>query len=184
MTTTQIIALLSSPLAPIIIGLIGSGIEKLGLAYKWPRVVAVGKALEAIAADLPKLLSNLKAIMSGGPKPPSGGEPKPKAPEVFPQTADGKPLSVRPEAGMDAEYRVWRHPAWRFAAGTGCAALLFACDPRKPPCDETKLRAIDLVFVEEVTKVCLPKYDRKEDCPEYEVLRQKHRESLRKACPQ
>lgn len=143
MTTAQLIALLSSPLAPLVIGLIGSGIEKLGLQLSWPRLVAVGKALEAIAADLPKLITNLKTVAVGKPKdppvPPSGGEAEVGTVDVFPQTSDGKPLSVRPEAGMDAEYRVWRHAAWRFLAGTGCAAFLLACastPPAKAPCDE------------------------------------------------
>lgn len=65
-----------------------------------------------------------------------------------------------------------------------CLVLLVGCDPRKPPCDESKLRAVDLRFVERVTATCLPKYDRAEDCPEYPALKAQHRAELRQECLQ
>lgn len=67
MTLTTILALLSAPITAIIVGLVGSAIEKIGLAGNWPRVVAVGKALEAIATDLPKFAANAKAAFTGKP---------------------------------------------------------------------------------------------------------------------
>ncbi len=62
--------------------------------------------------------------------------------------------------------------------------LVLSCDPRKPPCDEAQLRAADKAFLDEVTKVCLLKYDAEEECPEYPGLKAKHKADLRKACPQ
>lgn len=64
------------------------------------------------------------------------------------------------------------------------ALLLLRCSsaPVKPPCDEAKLGAIDAEYVEQVTFTCLPKYDRKEDCPEWPELKAKHRKRLREEC--
>jgi len=67
MTVSALIALLSTPLAPIVVGIIGSAIEKIGLAGNWPRVTAVGKVLEAIASDFPKALANAKSAVTGKP---------------------------------------------------------------------------------------------------------------------
>lgn len=77
----------------------------------------------------------------------------------------------------------WRHPYLRLALVTA-VLLLVACDPRKPPCDESQLRAISKRYIERVTVVCLAKYDRKEDCPEWPALKADHRRELREACPQ
>jgi hypothetical protein len=62
--------------------------------------------------------------------------------------------------------------------------MLLGCDPRKPPCDETKLRAVDERYTSRVLAVCLPKHDRKEDCPEWPALEADHRRELREVCPQ
>lgn len=59
----------------------------------------------------------------------------------------------------------------------GCATL-------KPPCDETKLRAIDLDYEAKVVAECLPKYDSKEACPRFAELQADHRRNLTEACPQ
>ncbi len=68
----------------------------------------------------------------------------------------------------------------------GVAVLLVtgACDPRKPPCDETKLRAVDTDYATAVATQCLRDYPDKESCPAWPALRDKHREDLRKVCPQ
>jgi hypothetical protein len=99
LTTTQLIALLSSPLAPVVIGLIGSLVEKVGLKLELARVVAFGKMLEAVAADLPKLLSNVVALAKGEPKDPPKSPPADSPPvaakEVFPQDMSGSPLEMR-----------------------------------------------------------------------------------------
>lgn len=67
MTLTALLALASTPLAPIVVGIVGSAIEKIGLAGNWPRVTAVGKVLEAIASDFPKAVANVKAAVTGKP---------------------------------------------------------------------------------------------------------------------
>lgn len=76
-------------------------------------------------------------------------------------------------------------------AGHGALVLFAAaslvvvgCEPRKPPCDESQLRAISKRYIERVTVVCLAKYDRKEDCPEWPALKADHRRELREVCPQ
>ncbi len=68
----------------------------------------------------------------------------------------------------------------------GVTALLItvACDPRNPPCDESKLRAVDADYVAAVATACVPDYPDKESCPAWPALRDKHREDLRKVCPQ
>ncbi len=112
------------------------------------------------------------------------------------------PPSIRPEGGMDAECSVL--PWWAFVElqlarrrlylyAVGPAAMLvfaiaalsvLACDPRKPPCDESKLRQVDKAFVARVSSVCLAKYDVAEECPEYPALKANHRRELREVCPQ
>lgn len=69
MTLTTLLALASTPLAPIVVGIVGSAIEKIGLAGDWPRIVALGKVLEALAADIPKGVANIKAAITGKPVP-------------------------------------------------------------------------------------------------------------------
>jgi hypothetical protein len=59
-----------------------------------------------------------------------------------------------------------------------------SCATLKPPCDEAKLAAIDASYIAKVSAACLPKYDRKEDCPEFEALRAEHRAELRQECGQ
>lgn len=70
MTTTQLIALASSPLLPVVVGVAGSIVEKVGLHFELPRMVAFGKLLESVAADIPKFLANLAALAKGAPKDP------------------------------------------------------------------------------------------------------------------
>ena len=47
------------------VGIAGSAIEKIGLSLNYPRVVAVGKAIESVTADLPKFFTNLFSIFTG-----------------------------------------------------------------------------------------------------------------------
>lgn len=78
---------------------------------------------------------------SGKLPPPSDGS-KPFGREVFPQDGDGKPLSVRPPGGFDAEFRGWRHREWSFAV---VALVLVGCGaaaPVAPPCDQATLIGI------------------------------------------
>jgi hypothetical protein len=65
-----------------------------------------------------------------------------------------------------------------------CFVALLGCNPRKPPCDESKLRAIDARYIERVGATCLTKYSYADDCPEYPALKAQHRAELREACPQ
>ncbi len=51
----------------VIIGLVGSGLEKVGQNLKYPRVEATGKVLEAIAADAPKIIANIWTAFKGKP---------------------------------------------------------------------------------------------------------------------
>jgi len=61
--------------------------------------------------------------------------------------------------------------------------MLVGCDPRRPPCDESKLRAADERYVERVLTVCLPKYPNKESCPEWPALKAEHSRELKEICP-
>lgn len=49
----------------VVIGAIGSAIEKAGIELKSPRAIAIGKAIEAVAADGFKLKKNILAAFSG-----------------------------------------------------------------------------------------------------------------------
>ena len=53
----------------VVIGIVGSAVEKAGLALEMPRVIAVGKVLESLAADLPKTISNVYGTFKGETKP-------------------------------------------------------------------------------------------------------------------
>jgi hypothetical protein len=66
-----------------------------------------------------------------------------------------------------------------FATGSACSA-----GGIRPPCDETKLRAVDKDYGARVLAVCLAKYPTKEACPEFPALQRDHRAELRKVCPQ
>ena len=71
------------------------------------------------------------------------------------------------------------------AAVVSAWPYLAACGPAlRPPCDDAKMAAIDAAYVEKVTAACLPKYDRKEDCPEFEQFRAENRAELLRVCPQ
>ena len=140
LTTTQLIALLSSPLAPIVIGLIGSLIEKVGLKLALPRVVAFGKMLEAVAADLPKLLSNVVALAKGEPKEPPKSPPADSPPvaakEVFPQDMSGSPLEMR---SLNDDLAL---ALSMVAMAIVTCLLLTSCaspPPAKAPCDDRTL---------------------------------------------
>jgi hypothetical protein len=92
MTTAQLIALLSSPLAPVLAGIVGSILEKIGMAYSLPRLIAFGKMLESVAADLPKLIFNVKALAKGEPK-----DPPPSDPDVTVRIIPEPPPVVAPD---------------------------------------------------------------------------------------
>lgn len=64
----------------------------------------------------------------------------------------------------------------------GCSQLKAA--ESKLPCDDAKLRAVDERHVERVAKLCLVKYSRANECPEYPGLVAQHRRELREECPQ
>lgn len=49
----------------VVVGILGSTIEKIGLATGSERVTNVGKAIEAATTDLPKLINNIFALVSG-----------------------------------------------------------------------------------------------------------------------
>jgi hypothetical protein len=68
----HLLAILASPatyvavgVLAVVVGLVGSAIEKVGVAFGFPRAVALGKTLEAFAGDLPKALANLPTIFRG-----------------------------------------------------------------------------------------------------------------------
>jgi hypothetical protein len=79
----------------------------------------------------------------------------------------------------------WRHEDWRLQVVFGAllACVLSCGAASKLPCDESKLRAIDADYAAKVIAVCLPKYDSKEDCPEWAALQAEHRRQLKEACP-
>ena len=139
----------------------------------------------------------ISAIGAGGltytQKPPSSGNQQETG-----TTEEAAPRpSQRPPGGVDAPMRgfraavdeiVWRLRLRLVLIGVGLALALVACaaacDPRTPPCDESKLRAIDERYATAVLEKCLAKYDAKEQCPEFEGLQAEHRRQLREACPQ
>lgn len=61
-TITQVLAGL------VVVGLIGSVLEKAGQQFALPRLEAVGKTMEAAAADGPKIIANLVGIVKGANK--------------------------------------------------------------------------------------------------------------------
>lgn len=65
MSLATVLALISTPAMPLLVGAFGSFVEHVGKVANRPRVEAVGRALEAVAADFPKLLANVKAVASG-----------------------------------------------------------------------------------------------------------------------
>ncbi len=52
----------------VVIGAIGSALEKAGDAFSLPRLTAVGKVLEGIASDGPKVIANTWAAFKGAAK--------------------------------------------------------------------------------------------------------------------
>ena len=52
----------------VVIGILGSAIEKVGMQFELPRVIAVGKVMEGIASDGPKIVANLLSIFKGAAK--------------------------------------------------------------------------------------------------------------------
>jgi hypothetical protein len=117
----------------------------------------------------------------GGPRiDRTNSEPKLSRNELEP------PISIRPPGGMDAECRAL--PAPRLAllfvlAPLGLQVLACSSLPTKPPCNEERLRAIDAAYIARVTALCLPKYDKASDCPEFPALQADHRRELREECP-
>lgn len=49
----------------VAIGIIGSALEKAGESFDLPRLIAVGKIMEGIASDGPKVISNIAAAFKG-----------------------------------------------------------------------------------------------------------------------
>lgn len=52
----------------VVVGIVGSSLEKIGVALNAPRVKAVGEAIAAIAADLPRFVEKLVAAKNGSSK--------------------------------------------------------------------------------------------------------------------
>jgi hypothetical protein len=48
----------------VVVGLVGSSIEKIGMTIGSPKTEAVGKAIESVASDLPKFVTNIVSIFS------------------------------------------------------------------------------------------------------------------------
>ncbi len=62
LTLAQILLIL------VVVGIVGSAIEKAGMVLEMPRLIAVGKVLESLAADLPKTISNIYTTFAGAKK--------------------------------------------------------------------------------------------------------------------
>ena len=60
-TITQVLAGL------VAIGVLGSSIEKVGIALQNNRIIAIGKLLEGIAQDCPKIIKNVYNAVTGKP---------------------------------------------------------------------------------------------------------------------
>jgi hypothetical protein len=101
-------------------------------------------------------------------------------------TKDPEPTRIRFEPPSDepppvAAIRIW--PS--FVAFGIVLACVLSCSPStvKPPCDESRLRAIDVAFLAEVGAKCL-QYPSAAECPDLPALRAKHSAALRAECPQ
>lgn len=68
MSKDAIYALLSSGVLFVIVGAFGSLLEEVGKVTEKPRLESFGRAVEAVAADLPKLVSGLLNVYKGLPK--------------------------------------------------------------------------------------------------------------------
>ena len=79
---------------------------------------------------------------------------------------------------MDAELRIWPGVV---AFGIVLACVL-SCSPSKPPCNEDKMKAIDVAYLKDLAKACL-QYPSAAECPDYPALKLKHEREL-ESCPQ
>jgi hypothetical protein len=64
-TKEQIIGAFAAAVVYILIGALGSLLEKAGIKYKSPRLEALGKLLESVGADGPKGATNLGTLVAG-----------------------------------------------------------------------------------------------------------------------
>lgn len=115
------------------------------------------------------------------------GDGKPLVPPSLPSPGQRDHIRFSAEADPgpdDAAIRRWARPAWYLPLAFGAFALLPGCGllGGKPPCDESKLEAIDAAYISQMGVLCLPKYDRKEDCPDYPRLKTEHRQRLADEC--
>lgn len=118
----------------------------------------------------------------GDKRPPEDKGGTPRAERV---NSDPLPAANDVDPGPDdAAIRRWVLPAWCLPLAFGVFALLPGCGllGGKPPCDESKLEAIDAAYISQMGVLCLPKYDRKEDCPDYPRLKTEHRQRLADEC--
>jgi hypothetical protein len=150
-----------------------------------PVVIALGAGLPPLAETLLGATSKeqvILAVASGltaffmavkGAPPPSSGDAQPVAaqPHVFLQNEDGSPIEFRALPALATCLVLLS------MAGCSSAAAI------KPPCDKSRMRAIDAAYIAEVGSTCLAKYSRAADCPEYRRIKAKHRAALRKECP-
>jgi hypothetical protein len=51
----------------VVAGFLGSVLEKIGVELNLPRMIAAGKAIESIAADAPKFITNIYGTFKGKP---------------------------------------------------------------------------------------------------------------------
>ena len=72
-TKEQIIGAIAAAVVYILIGALGSLLEKAGIKYKSPKLEALGKLLESVGADGPKGATNLGTLVGGSKSP---GVPK------------------------------------------------------------------------------------------------------------
>ena len=49
-------------LVVVVVGIVGSAIEKIGISIGSPKIQNVGKAIESVTADIPKLITNLLGV--------------------------------------------------------------------------------------------------------------------------
>lgn len=49
----------------VVVGLVGSALEKAGQSLNLPRLESVGKIMEGIASDAPKIITNIFSAVKG-----------------------------------------------------------------------------------------------------------------------
>jgi hypothetical protein len=170
--TIQDFLLWASPvLVPLAGGLLGTALEKLGTHYKIAALVGIGQRVEALFADIPKLIRGSRinnpaaalaaAVQTGAVV--AIGDDKFQAPpgsaDRLPKDDDGPPT---PRTGAGAAPIV----ALLFAGSLALSGALPACASSPPPkgCTEQDAAKVAAICAARVQTECVDKGVAEADC--------------------